>query len=53
MIYDEIKNEVNKSPFISVQADETTDCATHAQLSIIIRYVYEAKYVKDFLDSMK
>ena len=43
LISDEIRNEGNEAPFISVQADETTDCATHAQLSIIIRYVYETK----------
>ena len=49
MISDEIKNEVNKAPFISVQADETTDCATHAKLSIITRYVYEIKTCERFL----
>ncbi|XP_076030931.1 zinc finger MYM-type protein 1-like [Oratosquilla oratoria] len=32
-----------------LQADETTDCAMHAQLSIIIRYVYEDKICERFL----
>ena len=49
VISHEIKNEVNKAPFISVQADETADCATHAQLSIIIRYVHETKVCERFL----
>ena len=49
VISDEIRNEVNEAPFISVQADETTDCATHAQLSIIIRYVYKTKTFERFL----
>ena len=50
VISDEIRNEVNKAPFISVQADETTDCATHTQPSIITRYAYETKICKRFLE---
>ncbi|XP_076061432.1 zinc finger MYM-type protein 1-like [Oratosquilla oratoria] len=49
VISDEIRSEVDKAPFMSVQADETTDCAMHAQLSIIIRYVYEDKICERFL----
>ena len=49
VIANEIRSEVDKAPFISVQADETSDCAMHAQLSIIIRYVYEEKVYERFL----
>lgn len=42
VISDECKCEFSKAPFMTVQADETTVCAVHAQLSII-RYVYENK----------
>ena len=44
-----IRNEVENASFISVQADETTDCAMHAQLSIVIRYVSGFKITERFL----
>ena len=44
-----IRTEVENAPFISVQADLTTDCATHAQLSIIVRYLTECKIQERFL----
>lgn len=34
-----ILDEINKSEFLSIQADETTDVSTKAQLSVIFRYV--------------
>jgi len=34
VISNEIRSEFDKAPFISVQADETTDCAMHVKLSI-------------------
>ena len=46
---DEIKNKVNEASFISAQADETRDCATHAHPSIIIRHVHEIKTCERFL----
>ena len=49
VIANEIKIQVENTSFISVQADETTDCAMHAQLSIIIRYVNEGKICERFL----
>ena len=49
MISDGIKNEVNEASFISAQADETRDCATHAHPSIIIRHVHETKTCERFL----
>ncbi|XP_076062468.1 uncharacterized protein LOC143037799 [Oratosquilla oratoria] len=49
VISDEIRSEVDKATFMSVQADETTDCAMHPQLSIIIRYVYEDKICERYL----
>lgn len=38
-----IQTEVENTPFILVQADETTDCAVYAQLSVIISYVAGCK----------
>ena len=49
VVFDEIRSEVNNAPFMSVQADKTTDYATHVQLSIIIRYVHEAKIYERFI----
>ena len=49
VIADVIHTEIESAPFISVQADETTDCAMHAQLSIIIRYVTGCKINERFL----
>ncbi|CAI9729038.1 Hypothetical predicted protein [Octopus vulgaris] len=49
VISDEIRSEVDKAPFMSVQAYKTTDCAMHTQLLIIIRYVYEDKTCRRFL----
>ncbi|OAF68322.1 hypothetical protein A3Q56_03936 [Intoshia linei] len=49
VIYNEIYNEVECCPFISVEADETTDCAMYAQLSIIIRYVHQSKIIEIFM----
>ena len=50
---DKIKNEIDKASFIFLQADKTTDCAMHAQLSIIIRYVYKTKTCERFLGFYK
>lgn len=49
VIGDEIKAEVERTSFISLQADKTTDCAMHPQLSIIIRYVSGNKVCHRFL----
>ncbi|OAF64009.1 hypothetical protein A3Q56_08252, partial [Intoshia linei] len=49
VIYNEIYNEVEFCFFISVQADETTDCAMYAQLSIIIRCVCKSKIIERFI----
>ena len=49
VIADVIYAEIQSAPFISVQADETTDCAMHAQLSIIVRYVNGCKIIERFL----
>ena len=35
VVSDEIKYKAAKAPFISVQADETTDCATHAHCTTV------------------
>ena len=49
VIADVIYAEIQSAPFISVQADETTDCAMHAQLSIIVRYGNGCKIIERFL----
>ena len=49
VIKEQIKKEIADAPFVAVQADETTDCATHAQLSVIVRYVLEDKIYERFL----
>ena len=49
VISNRIREEVNNAKFVSVQADETTDCAQHAQLSIIVRYVHDNKLCERFL----
>ena len=36
---EEIRREVNKAPFVSVMADETTDASNAAQLTLVLRYI--------------
>ena len=49
VIGNEIKNEVENALFISIQVDETTDCAMQSQFSIILRYVNKCHTCKRFL----
>ena len=44
-----IIEEIQTVSFVSIQADETTDVSVKAQLSIIIRYVYQDMVVERFL----
>lgn len=41
IIQDETDEEINKSPFISVQVDDTSDISNKCQLTVIVRYVNE------------
>ena len=44
-----IKKELKKAPFISIQADETTDVSCMSQLSVIFRYVVESQICERFI----
>ena len=37
----DIDREISAAPFISVQADDTTDVSGQCQISVILRYVNE------------
>ena len=41
VIQDETDTEINMSPFIAVQVDDTSDISNKCQLTVIIRYVNE------------
>ncbi|WAR26837.1 ZN862-like protein, partial [Mya arenaria] len=41
VIFRDIVAEIQQSPFYSVMIDETTDIATHSQLSIYVRYLHQ------------
>lgn len=50
VIQSEIDTELNSTPFIAVQVDDTTDIACKCQLTIIVRYVNdEGKICERFL----
>ena len=40
VIFRDIMVEIKQSPFYSVMIDETTDIATHSQLTIYVRYLH-------------
>ena len=48
-VLQQIVHQVKKSPFYSIQLDESTDIAGLPQLSVFIRYVNNATISKDFL----
>ena len=45
---DQIKNEVSKARYVSVQADETTDISCKSQFVVILRYIKDSKPVERF-----
>lgn len=49
VVSDEVMERISKSPFIAIQADETTDVASHSQLSLIVRIVNEGVSSEHFL----
>lgn len=48
-INEKIRKEINEAKFVSIQADETTDVSTKAQLSIIVRYVNDKNTEERFM----
>ncbi|MES9880276.1 MAG: DUF4371 domain-containing protein [Sedimenticola sp.] len=44
-----IVGDINKSPFFSIMADETTDAGVCEQLSICVRYLVNSEVREDFL----
>ena len=48
-LLEEIKSEIKETKFVSVLVDETTDVSTIAQLSIVLRYVYDGKTRERFI----
>ncbi|XP_045508255.1 zinc finger MYM-type protein 1-like [Colias croceus] len=45
----EIQQQIKKSNFVAIQADETTDCSTIQQLVFIVRYVHDGKIYERFI----
>ena len=46
-IRDEIIDEIKTAKFISILADEVTDCSNLEQVSIVIRFVDRDKKIKE------
>ncbi|GLV33389.1 hypothetical protein CBL_20135, partial [Carabus blaptoides fortunei] len=46
---EEIKSEIDKANFVSLQANETTDVSCRSQLVIILRYIKDSQPVERFL----
>ena len=48
-VLEQMLNEVKNSPLYSIQLDESTDVAGLSQLSVFIRYIYNAEVSKNLL----
>jgi hypothetical protein len=46
--HNEIKQQINSSQFLAIQADETTDVANLQQMVLIFRFVHEGTVVERF-----
>ena len=48
-VFNQIVKQVKASPFYAIQLDESTDVASHPQLSVFIRYVNNEEISEDML----
>jgi hypothetical protein len=44
----EIRNQINEADFLSVQCDEITDVASHCQMVVVFRYIFQCNVVERF-----
>ncbi|CAH1103808.1 unnamed protein product [Psylliodes chrysocephalus] len=44
----EIREQINKADFLSVQCDETSDISNHCQMVMVFRYLHEGSIVERF-----
>ena len=44
-----IKKEINETDYISIEADETTDCPTLSQMVLVVRYELNGKLHERFI----
>ena len=49
VLNDAIKEEINKTPFVSLMMDETSDVSNAAQLSLVLRYVTDSGIKERFI----
>ncbi|XP_063747657.1 zinc finger MYM-type protein 1-like [Eleginops maclovinus] len=50
VVREKIISEVQSSDFLSIQADETTDISTQAQLVLVLRYINDKNLVERFFE---
>ncbi|KAK7909674.1 hypothetical protein WMY93_014358 [Mugilogobius chulae] len=49
VIRNDIQNEIDAAQFIAIEVDETTDVTNKAQISVILRYVFNAEVKEAFM----